>query len=66
MEVKEKELKVDNIPVVYEFLDVFPKELARSPLQWEIDFEIKLIKDAQPIFKALYWITRIELKELRT
>ena len=49
LEVKEEEMKIEDIPVVCEFPDIYPKELPRLPPQWEIDFEIQLIPGAQPI-----------------
>ena len=38
-----KERKAENIPIVYEFEDVFPKELPGLPPHRKIDFEIELI-----------------------
>ena len=59
-------MTIENIPVVCEFSDVFPKELPGLPPQREIDFEIELIPSAQPILKVPYKMTSIELKELKT
>jgi len=39
-------VKVENIPVVCEFPDVFPEELPGLLPQREIDFEIELIHGA--------------------
>jgi len=66
LEVREEEVKVEDILVVCEFPDVFPKELSGLPPQWEIDFEIELILGAQPIFKDPYRMLPMELKELKT
>jgi len=41
-----KEEKIETIPVVCEFEDVFPKELPGQPQQREIDFGIELIPGA--------------------
>ena len=65
-EAKEKEIKIENIPVVCKFLNVFPKELPSLPRQREIDFEIELITGAQPISKVVYMMVSIEVKELKT
>ena len=65
-EVKKEEIKTEDIPVVCELPDVFPKELPGLPPQREIDLEIKLILGAQSISKASYRMSPIELKELKT
>jgi len=36
-------MKIENIPIVYEFADVFPEELMSLLPQREIDFDIELI-----------------------
>jgi len=66
LEVKEEEIKVEDLPVVCEFPDVFLEEPLGIPHQWEIDFKIELIPNAQPIFKAPYQMAPIELKKLNT
>jgi len=53
LEVNE-EVKVEDIPMVCEFLDVFLEKLPGLPIQWEIDFEMEFILGAQPISKAPY------------
>jgi len=65
-EIKEEEIKIENIHVVCEFPDVFPEELPTLPPQRKIDFKIELIPGAQPISKAPYRMTPIELKQLKT
>ena len=59
-------MKIENIPVVCEFLDVFPNELHSLPPQRDIVFEIELIPGAQPISKVSYRMIPVELKELKT
>ena len=61
MNIQEKGETTENIPVVCEFKNVFPKELTGLPPQREINFEIEVIPDAQPISKAPY---RMASKEL--
>jgi len=65
IDTQTKEQKAENIRVVCEFEDVFPKELPRLPPQREIDFGIELIPDAQSIFKAPYHMAPTELKKLK-
>ena len=65
MDIREKEKTIDNIPIVCEFEDVFPEELPGLPPQREIDFEIELIPESQPISTAPYHMAPTELKELK-
>ncbi|XP_073017793.1 uncharacterized protein [Primulina eburnea] len=54
-EVKEGvELKIEDIPVVQEFSDVFLEELPGMVPDREIEFEINLVPGATPISKAPY------------
>ncbi|KAK1606157.1 hypothetical protein QYE76_029830 [Lolium multiflorum] len=60
-----KEVKLEDIPIVNEFQDVFPKELPRMPPDREIEFTIDLIPGTAPIAKAPYKMGPKELKELK-
>ncbi|KAK1629506.1 hypothetical protein QYE76_003821 [Lolium multiflorum] len=60
-----KEVKPEDIPVVNEFQDVFPKELPGMPPDREIEFTIDLIPGTAPIAKAPYKMGPKELKELK-
>ncbi|KAK1676994.1 hypothetical protein QYE76_037842 [Lolium multiflorum] len=60
-----KEVKLEDIPVVNEFQDVFPKELPGMPPDREIEFTIDLIPGTAPIAKAPYKMGPKELKELK-
>ena len=42
VEVREDDVRLENIPVVREFPDVFPDDLPGLPPDREIDFQIKL------------------------
>ncbi|XP_073051286.1 uncharacterized protein [Primulina eburnea] len=65
-EVKEGvELKIEDIPVVQEFSDVFPEELPGMVPDREIEFEINLVPGATPISKAPYRMAPAELNELK-
>ncbi|GJX19041.1 putative reverse transcriptase domain-containing protein [Tanacetum coccineum] len=56
--------RVEDVPVVNEFLDVFPKELQGIPPERQVDFRINLISGATPITKAPYRLAPSEMKEL--
>ena len=59
------ELKVEDIPVVKEFPDVFSKELPRLPPDREVEFTIDLVPGISPISKAPYRMALTEIKELK-
>ena len=56
---------MEDIPVVREFLDVFPEDLPCIPPDREIDFQIELAPGTEPISKAPYRMAPLELKELK-
>ncbi|KAK1632407.1 hypothetical protein QYE76_006722, partial [Lolium multiflorum] len=60
-----KEVKLEDIPIVNEFQDVFPQELLGMPPDREIEFTIDLIPGIAPIAKAPYKMGPKELKELK-
>ncbi|KAL8135298.1 hypothetical protein AgCh_010092 [Apium graveolens] len=47
-----------------EFPDVFPDELSGLPPDREIGFSIDLVPGVEPVLKAPYRMTRVEMKEL--
>jgi hypothetical protein len=57
---------MEEIPVVQEFLDVFPEDFPGLPPDREIEFCIDLIPRAAPISKAPYRMAPVELIELKT
>jgi hypothetical protein len=60
-----KEAKLEDIPVVNEFQDVFPQELRGMPPDREIEFTIDLILGTAPIAQAPYKMGPKELVELK-
>ncbi|XP_024965131.1 uncharacterized protein LOC112505456, partial [Cynara cardunculus var. scolymus] len=58
-------LKLEDIPVVNQFQDVFPDELPGVPPEREIEFIIDLVPGAAPISKAPYRMAPTEMKELK-
>jgi hypothetical protein len=59
------ELKLEDIHVVREFLDIFPDDLPGMPPEREIEFKIELQPGTTSIAKALYKMSPMELKELK-
>ena len=56
---------VDEIPVVREFPDVFPDDIARLPPKREVEFTIDLIPETKPISNPPYRMAPAELRELK-
>ena len=63
VDTKKELLKFDDIPIVREFPDVFPKDLRGIPIDREIEFSIDLLPRTSPISKTPYWMAPNELKE---
>ncbi|XP_070003315.1 uncharacterized protein [Nicotiana sylvestris] len=55
---------IDSVPVVRDFLDVFPVDLSNMPLDRDIDFGIDLVQGTQPISIPSYHMALAKLKEL--
>ncbi|KAA3465805.1 DNA/RNA polymerases superfamily protein [Gossypium australe] len=65
MNAKETELRIESVPIVCEYLEVFPKELPGLPPVREIEFEIELTPGTAPISIAPYRMASTELQELK-
>ena len=65
IKTKEVEKKVESVPVVCEFADVFPEELPGLPPVREVEFGIDLIPGMTPISTSPYRMALIEIKELK-
>ncbi|WVZ85147.1 hypothetical protein U9M48_032098 [Paspalum notatum var. saurae] len=57
---------IKKIPVVSDFLDVFPKELPGLPPDRDIEFAIELVPSTAPVSKRPYRMAPNEPKELKT
>ena len=42
-------LKLEDIPVLKEYADVFPEEIQGLPLKRELDFTIELVPTLRPL-----------------
>ena len=65
VEVREDDVRLEDILVVREFPDVFPDDLPGLPPDREIDFQIELAPRTEPISRAPYRMAPAELKELK-
>ncbi|KAA3465995.1 Retrotransposon protein [Gossypium australe] len=66
IDTKVSEKKVEYVPVVSEFPDVFPEELPGLPPIREIEFGIELVTGTTPISIAPNRMAPTELKELKS
>nr|GFB29455.1 putative reverse transcriptase domain-containing protein [Tanacetum cinerariifolium] len=64
MERKSDEKRLENIPVVKEFPDVFLEELPGLPPVCQVEFQIDLITRATPVARAPYRLAPSEMQEL--
>ncbi|XP_050915829.1 uncharacterized protein LOC127130917 [Lathyrus oleraceus] len=58
-------LSVTQIPVVYEFPEVFPEDVSSLPPEREVEFSIDLILRTAPISFSPYRMVPLELRELK-
>ena len=66
LDSKMGQVKLEDIPVVKEFPDVFPEELPSVPPEREVDLSIDILSGTAPISKAPYHLAPTELKEFKT
>ncbi|GJX63959.1 putative reverse transcriptase domain-containing protein [Tanacetum coccineum] len=64
MEKKLDKKRLEDIPVVREFLEVFPEDLPGLPLVRQVEFQIDLIPGATPVARAPYRLAPSEKQEL--
>ena len=56
-----EDLCITDIPVVCDFLEVFPDELSRIPINRDIEFSIEVTLGTHPISKAPYSLSPAKL-----
>ena len=64
--IKTYKLKVEDIPVLRQYVDVFPEEILGLPPKRELDFTIELVPGVVPSSKAPYRMNILELNELKS
>ncbi|GKB25672.1 reverse transcriptase domain-containing protein [Tanacetum coccineum] len=64
MEKKSDEKRLEDIPVVKEFLDVFPEDLPGLPPVHQVEFQIDLFPKAAPVARTPYRLAPSEMQEL--
>nr|GEW09557.1 putative reverse transcriptase domain-containing protein [Tanacetum cinerariifolium] len=61
---KLEEKRVENVPIVRDFSEVFPEDLPSLPPTRQVEFQIDLIPGDAPIARAPYRLAPSEMKEL--
>jgi hypothetical protein len=59
------EERLQNLPVVREFTDVFSEELPSFSLERELEFTIDLKPRTELITRTPYWMSTLELQDLK-
>ncbi|GJQ96953.1 putative reverse transcriptase domain-containing protein [Tanacetum coccineum] len=63
-ENKSKEKRMEDVPVIRDFPEVFPEELPGLPPPRQIEFRIDLVPGAAPVARAPYRLAPSEMREL--
>ncbi|GJS82045.1 putative nucleotidyltransferase, ribonuclease H, partial [Tanacetum coccineum] len=58
------ERRIEDVPIVKDFPEVFPEDLPGLPLTRQVEFHIELIPGAAPVARAPYRLAPAEMKEL--
>ncbi|KAI3712441.1 hypothetical protein L1987_70997 [Smallanthus sonchifolius] len=60
----DKEKSIQDIPIIRDFPEVFPKDLSGLPPVRQVEFRIDLIPGANPVARAPYRLAPSEMQEL--
>nr|GFD52718.1 putative reverse transcriptase domain-containing protein [Tanacetum cinerariifolium] len=63
---KLEEKRLEDVPIVREFPEVFPKDLPGLPPAQQVEFQIDLVPNAAPVERAPYRLVPAEMQELYT
>ncbi|GKA10586.1 putative reverse transcriptase domain-containing protein [Tanacetum coccineum] len=63
-EDKSGEKRLEDVPIVRDFPEVFPEELSGLPPTRQVEFQIDLMPGAAPVARAPYRLAPSEMKEL--
>ncbi|GJY18632.1 putative nucleotidyltransferase, ribonuclease H [Tanacetum coccineum] len=61
---KSKEKRLEDVPTVRDFPEVFPEDLPRLPPIRQVEFQIDLVPGAAPVARAPYRLAPSEMEEL--
>ncbi|GJW97059.1 putative reverse transcriptase domain-containing protein [Tanacetum coccineum] len=63
-EYKSKKKQLEDVPIIQDFPEVFPKDLPSLPPTRQVEFQIDLVPGAAPVARAPYRLAPAEMKEL--
>ncbi|GJS63258.1 putative reverse transcriptase domain-containing protein [Tanacetum coccineum] len=63
-EKKQKEKRLEDMPVIRDFLEVFPNDLPGLPPPRRVEFRIDLVSGVAPVARAPYHLAPSKMKEL--
>ncbi|GKD99712.1 putative reverse transcriptase domain-containing protein [Tanacetum coccineum] len=65
-ENKSKEKRLEDVPIIWEFPKVFPKDFLGLPPTQQVEFQINLVPGVAPVSRAPYRLPPAKMKELST
>ncbi|GJT61846.1 hypothetical protein Tco_1005379 [Tanacetum coccineum] len=66
VEDNSEEKRLEDVPIIQEFLEVFPDDLPGLPPARQVEFQINLVPGAAPVARTLYRLAPAEMQELST
>ncbi|GJW20323.1 putative reverse transcriptase domain-containing protein, partial [Tanacetum coccineum] len=63
---KSEEKRLEDVPIIREFLEVFPDDLPRIPPARQVEFQINLVHGAAPVARTPYRLAPAKMQELST
>ncbi|GKA05466.1 putative reverse transcriptase domain-containing protein [Tanacetum coccineum] len=64
MKNKSKEKRIEDVPVIHDYPEVFPVEFPGLPPPRQVEFQIDLVPGATPVARAQYRLAPSEMREL--
>ncbi|GKA22269.1 putative reverse transcriptase domain-containing protein [Tanacetum coccineum] len=64
VEDKSEKKRLEDVPIVQDFPEVFPEDLSGLPPTRQVEFQIDLVPGAAPVARAPYRLAPSEMKEL--
>nr|GEV50868.1 putative reverse transcriptase domain-containing protein [Tanacetum cinerariifolium] len=61
---KSKGKRLEDVPIVKDFPEVFPEDLSGIPPARQVEFQIDLVPGAAPVVRAPYRLAPLKMKEL--
>ncbi|GJY82371.1 putative reverse transcriptase domain-containing protein [Tanacetum coccineum] len=65
VEDKSEKKRLEDVPIVRDFLEVFHEDLSGLPPTRQVEFQIDLVPSAAPVARAPYRLAPSEMKELK-